>query len=66
MSRGRAVLRWLLWLTVGALLVLRTGTLLTTRSGALFLGPAVFSGATVMWLFVTVAIIWRRMARTPE
>ena len=66
MSRGRSVLRWTLWLTVGALLLLRAGTLVTTGSGALVFGPAVFSAATVMWLFVTLAVVWRRLTRTNE
>ena len=60
------MLRWLLWLTVGALLLLRSGTLVTTRSGALIFGPAVFSGVTVMWLLVTLAVVWRRLARTNQ
>ena len=47
------MLRWLLWLTVGALLLRRVDTLLTTW-------------ATVMWLFVTFAVVWRRLARTNE
>ena len=60
------MLRWLLWLTVGALLLFRGGTLVTTRSGALVFGPAVFSGAAVMWLLVTLAVVWRRLVRANE
>jgi len=66
MSRGRAVLHWLLWLTVGGLRLLRAGTLVTTRSGALIFGPAVFSAATVMWLLVTLTVVWRHLARPNE
>ena len=63
MSGPRALLRWLLWLAVGALLMLRGGTAVTTRDGALLFGPAVFSGAAVVWLFVTIAVVRRRLAQ---
>ncbi len=66
MSRGRSVLRWLLWLSVGALLLGRAGTAVTTRDGTLLFGPAVFSAVALMWLFVTLAIVWRRLTRTPR
>lgn len=63
-TQGRTILRWLLWLMVGALLLLRSGTAVTTWDGALFLGPALFSAATLMWVFVTTTILWKRLVRS--
>ncbi len=55
--------RWLLWLTIGVLLFLQAGTVVTSRDGDLLLGPGVLSGAMLVWLFVTVAIVKRRFLR---
>ena len=55
--------RWVLWLTIGALLLLQAGTVVTGRDGELMLGPGVLSGAVLVWLFVTVAILKRRFMR---
>jgi len=63
-TQGRTILRWLLWLMIGTLLLLRSGTAVTTRDGALFLGPALFSAATLMWVFVTTTILWKRLVRS--
>ncbi len=60
----RVVLRLILWLTIGALLLLRAGTAVTTPDGALLLGPAVFSGAALVWLMITLTMLRRRLART--
>ena len=66
LGRGGTVRRWLLWLTIGALLLLQAGTVVTGRDGALVLGPGVLSGALLVWLFVTVAILKRRFMRSRE
>ena len=56
--------RWLLWLTIGALLLFEAGTVVTTRDGELLLPPGVLTGALVFWLFVTAAVLRRQLART--
>ena len=56
--------RWLLWLTIGALLLFEAGTVVTTRDGELLLPPGVLTGALLFWLFVTAAVLRRQFART--
>ena len=58
------VRRWLLWLTIGALLLYHAGAIVTTRGGELLLGPGVLTGALLFWLFVTAAVVRRRFTRT--
>ncbi len=53
----------MLWLTIGALLLLQAGTIVTGRDGELLLGPGVLSGAVLVWLFVTAAVVKRRFTR---
>ena len=61
-GRG-TVRRWLLWLTIGALLLYHAGAIVTTRGGELLLGPGVLTGALLFWLFVTAAVVKRRFLR---
>ena len=56
--------RWLLWLTIGALLFHQAGAIVTTRDGELLLPPGVLTGALLFWLFVTAAVLKRRFTRT--
>ena len=56
--------RWLLWLTIGALLAYHAGAIVITRDGEMLLGPGVLTGALLFWLFVTAAVLRRRFART--
>ena len=56
--------RWLLWLTIGALLLYQAGAIVTTRDGDLLLPPGVLTGALLFWLFVTAAVLRRQFART--
>ena len=65
-GRGGTVRRWVLWLTIGALLLLQAGTIVTDRDGELLLGPGVLSGAVLVWLFVTAAVVKRRFTRPRE
>ena len=64
LRRGGTVRRWLLWLTIGALLLYHAGAIVTTRGGELLLGPGVLTGALLFWLFVTAAVVRRRFTRT--
>jgi hypothetical protein len=66
LGRGGTLRRWLLWLTIGALLLLQAGTVVTSRDGELLLGPGVLSGAVLVWLFVTAAVLKRRFVRPRE
>ena len=63
MLTARVALRTLLWLAVGALLLLRAGTSVTTRTGSAIFGPAVFSAAALVWLFITLRITARWLSR---
>ena len=58
--------RWLLWLTIGALLLHQAGAVVTTRDGELLLPPGVLSGALLFWLFVTAALLKRRFMGSRE
>ena len=55
--------RWLLWLTIGALLLYQAGAIVTTRDGQMLLPPGVLTGALLFWLFVTAAVLKRRFMR---
>ena len=63
-GRGATVRRWLLWLTIGALLLFEAGAIVTTGDGKLLLPPGVLTGALLFWLFVTAAVVKRRFIRT--
>ncbi len=56
--------RWLIWLTIGALLLYQAGAIVTTRDGQMLLPPGVLTGALLFWLFVTAAVLRRRFTRT--
>ena len=58
------VRRWLLWLTIGALLLFEAGAIVTTGDGKLLLPPGVLTGALLFWFFVTAAVVKRRFIRT--
>ena len=58
--------RWLLWLTIGALLLFEAGTVVTTRDGELLLPPGVLTGALLFWLFVTASLLRRRFTCSRE
>ena len=58
--------RWLLWLTIGALLLYQAGAIVTTRDGDLLLPPGVLTGALLFWLFVTAAVLKRRFMWSRE
>ena len=58
--------RWLLWLTIGALLLHQAGAIVTTRDGDLLLPPGVLTGALLFWLFVTAALLKRRFMSSRE
>ncbi len=60
---GGTVRRWLLWLTIGALLLYQAGAIVTTRDGQMLLPPGVLTGALLFWLFVTLAVLKRRFMR---
>ncbi len=55
--------RWLLWLTIGALLLYQAGAIVTTRDGQMLLPPGVLTGALLFWVFVTLAVLKRRFMR---
>ena len=55
--------RWLLWLTIGALLLNQAGAIVTTRDGEMLLPPGVLTGALLFWLFVTLALLKRRFTQ---
>ena len=61
---GGTLRRWLLWLTIGALLLHQAGAVVTTRDGDLLLPPGVLTGALIFWVFVTAAVLRRQLART--
>ena len=58
--------RWLLWLTIGALLLYQAGAIVTTRDGELLIPPGVLTGALLFWLFVTAALLKRRFMGSRE
>ena len=60
---GGTLRRWLLWLTIGALLLYQAGAIVTTRDGQMLLPPGVLTGALLFWLFVTLAVLKRRFTR---
>ena len=61
MTPRRRLVRWVLWLAVGVLLLMRSGTGIAFRDGGQFIAPSVFSGAALVWFFVTGTILWRRV-----
>ena len=63
---GGTLRRWLLWLTIGALLLYQAGAIVTTRDGQMLLPPGVLTGALLFWLFVTLAVLKRRFMRSRE
>ena len=63
---GGTLRRWLLWLTIGALLLYQAGAIVTTRDGEMLLPPGVLTGALLFWLFVTLAVLKRRFTRWRE
>ena len=60
---GGTLRRWLLWLTIGALLLYQAGAIVTTRDGEMLLPPGVLTGALLFWLFVTLTVLKRRFLR---
>ena len=58
--------RWLLWLTIGALLAYHAGAIVTTRDGEMLLPPGALTGALLFWLFVTAAVLKRQFMRSRE
>ena len=66
LQAGGTLRRWLLWLTIGALLLHQAGAIVTTRDGEMLLPPGVLTGALLFWLFVTLAVLKRRFTRSRE